>query len=573
MEAVLILENYNITCIKKTWADSVDIPDVNLFSGVDPATEETIDIKDYLIDMGELSYDFDEAEKENGENQLFYVSSDITFKLSGIENNDYLKTFFGLYTDTDRVKWHIKITPVGAYSAIWEGLVNHESITLPQSPDVDSDIISVTALSFEKEFKAYFQAQDLPATGIFGITGVFSRAINGLINPGFGGTGYQRRGTRIDRCFDVLFPGTNWTVESGIDEWYLIDNPVLAGKSGTYGTGKNYVFVKSSYERIRTNGENRYDFLRRICNSMGWVFYYYNGAFVIKNRSTDIPTLTELDVDEILSIDVSKYRETNTFDHVLILDGTIDGGDNTGGNRGDQEGQDMRPYQMRGTRFQLFSDANYNRITGGTWWQNMSGFLLNAFNIGDKFLRYFNETQDIFNLAFHTKTGGTNENPIWILDVQGVASSEMLRIDAGDTNNQMWLYDVTNGDNNPHSADATTPAPANQWTANRVRFKGCYGNALCKLSLSTGGYRITSTYEDYVQENLFFDNFQKFFSSRATRRINIKYNSLITNPVQVFEFINDTDGLYEGTWAINNMKINFIEETTDLELQRKNDAN
>ena len=179
-----VIDTYDIICIKKTWADTVDIEDVNLFSGVSPQTEEQIDIKDYLIDMGELSYDFDEAEKENGENQLFFVSSDITFKLSGIENNDYLKTYFGLYTDTDYIKWHIKILPTGTSTATWEGLINHESISLEQSPSDDSDQISITALSFEKEFKSYFQGKPLPSSAE-----MFSSGTNG-----FGGVGTQLRG-------------------------------------------------------------------------------------------------------------------------------------------------------------------------------------------------------------------------------------------------------------------------------------------------------------------------------------------------------------------------------------------
>jgi len=44
---------------------------------------------------------------------------------------------------------------------------------------------------------------------------------------------------------------------------------------------------------------------------------------------------------------------------------------------------------------------------------------------------------------------------------------------------------------------------------------------------------------------------------------------VITNPIQVFDFENDTEGIYTGEWVINNMKIDFLDETTTFELQKK----
>lgn len=556
-------DNYDIICIKKTWADTTAIKDVNLFSGVEPETTEQIDLKDYLMDISEISYDFDEAEKENGQNQLFYVASDMNMTLSGIANSEYLKTYFGVFSNTDYIKWHVKIIDVS--STIWEGIINHESIKLGLKPEVSSDEISVTVLSFEKEFKEYFSQRDLTEALLFSTIGginALSKTVGGLVN---GGT---RLASQLSRVLPNLFPNTTWNMETGLSDWYIVHDPVLSPKDNVYGTNENYIFIKSSIERIQTNGENCYDFLRRICNSMGWVFYYQFGMFNIKNRATDIPTLTELDVNELIEVEVSKYREVNAFAHIGILDGTIDGGNNTGGNTGDVEGEDLRAYQMRGARLQLISDVNGKQLRGGTWWQNMTGFLLNVFAINDTFFRYYNEDDTTFNISFHTKTGMYGLTPIWEAERNGMAKSDILFIDAGDTGNLMWLYDVSNGYNSAHSADATSPAPINQWTANRVRFKGCYGNCMAKL-VNSGGWKFSYTYQDYVKENLFYDNFQKFFQSRQTRKINIKYNALITNPIQVFTFTNDTDGLYTGEWVINSMKFDLLEETTEFELQRK----
>lgn len=307
---------------------------------------------------------------------------------------------------------------------------------------------------------------------------------------------------------------------------------------------------------------------------MGWVFYYQGGQFKVKNRGTDIPTITNLDVNKILDYTVSKYKETNTFPHILILDGTIDGGDGTGGNVGGIE-EEYRPYQMRGARFQLISDiANPERIGKGIWWKSIVEGLTNFvyLNANDKFVRYFNEDENTFRIAFHTRTNAPVIPPFsgWSISYSGVTQNDMLRIDVGDTGTSMWLYDVTNGDNNPHSSDASTPAPINQWTHNRIRFKGNYGNSLVKLSSAGFNvYNITNTYQDYVKTNTFFNNFVKFFDSRLTRKITVKYNEIIDNPIQVFRFINDTENHLTGTWIINSMKINFQDETTELELQRK----
>lgn len=569
METILsrVYDQYDIICIKKTWASTVDPEDVNLFSGVQPETEEQIDIKDYLMDMSELSYDFDEAEKENGQNQLFYVASDMNFKLSGIENNGYLKTFFGLFTNTDYIKWHVKLLPTGTSTATWEGLINHESITLPLKPDNDSDIISVTALSFEKEFKEYFQGKPLPLSNDLFTGGGFVPVIGGMGNQ-------TRLGMRLFTLINIIFPGTTWNFTGYLTDWVIVRDAILYPKSFDYGTTDNYIFIKSSYERISSNGENCYDLFRRICNAMGWVFYYKDGQFQVKDRSTDIPTLTTLDVENILDIEVSKYKESTTFNHVVILDGTIDGGDGTGGNiSGITEAE--QPYQMRGARMQILSDKNPEGIRIGTWWQNLTGFLLNVFNIGDKFLRYFNENDTTFNLAFHTKTGEST----WTLDRRGCNKDDMLFIDAGDTGNEMWLYQVADGSGYsaghlaPHSADAESPNPANSWGGSyqhyRVRFKGNYGSALVKIEYLNSQFVVTETYQDYVKTNLFYNNFQKFFSSRTTRKISIKYDAVITNPVQVFQFENDTEGIYAGEWSLNNLKINFLDETTTMELQLK----
>lgn len=523
------LDNYNITCTKKKWNPTLSLSAVNFFSGVAPQTEETIDIKNYLVDIGELSYDFDEAGKENGENQLFYVSSDINFKLSGIADNNKLKSFFSFFEDTDYIKWHIKI--VKGFSTIWEGFVHHESIDITFSPNDESEIINLTALSLEKEFKEFYSNKSLAAqSSIFSLIGGVNAAtkrIKGLSGIRYSNAiqDYNRLGRPFRDVLRIIFPGTLWSMSEGIEEWHVIDNPVLYPKTQTYGTSDNYIFVKSSWERIRTNGENCYDYLRRTCNAMGWVFYYQAGQFKIKNRSTDIATITTLDVDKILEYTVTKYKETTTFPHVLILDGTIDGGDGTGGNQGMIEGIDMRPYQMRGARFQLLSDnANPKRVRNGQWWLsiNSTGYDLQQY-VGTEMMRYYNEDSGVFNVAQHKCYGygvidesgispwaiityplsifwglfGGNDyqGPLWSMEVNGIAQNDILRIDAGDTGTEMWLYDVTTGHNDAHSSDATSPHINNNWTEDRVRFKGNYGNQLVKLNKSLGYLRsgITET--------------------------------------------------------------------------------
>lgn len=558
------LDRIQITCTKKVWRDTDPIESVNEFSGVEPRSIETIDLKPYLIKMSELSYSFDEAQKENGQNQLYFLSSNMSFDLSGIVNNSYLPSFFNLFSDTDYTKWKIRLF-IPPFNVLWEGIINQESIKTNYSPEETSEVISITALSLEKEMKEYFSKVPLPDQ-----SEIFNSGYNTI--GGIGHDNESRNIKRIGYVFGQLTPGAIWLPQGDLQDWCIIENPVLLNKSFEYGTSDNYVFVKSSYERIRANGENCYNLIRRICNSMGWVFYYQEGYFKIKDRGTEIQTTTTLDVNKIIEYEVTKYKEYDTFQHLMILDGTIDGGDNTGGNHG---GESFRAYQLRGARFQLISDYNNPRLTNGLWWQSIginSGlFYLNNINPYEKLIRYYNDDATNFNIAIHTK--GQDDNPTWFWYTYGITKADILFIDAGDTGTEMWLYDVTNGANTPHSSDAQQPDPVNQWTSNRVRFKGCYGNALVKYQDLGTQSVITQTYQDYVKTDRFLNNWIKFFESKLTRSVTIKYDEIITNQIQVFNFKNDELNHFDGTWVINSMKINFQDETTTLELQKKFENN
>lgn len=303
------------------------------------------------------------------------------------------------------------------------------------------------------------------------------------------------------------------------------------------------VFIKSSYERFRANGENRYNWLQGLCGSMGWVFYFWKDKFYVTNRSSDISSEQIIDYRKFINWRIKKNAEENLFSHIVILDGTIFGTDESGG--GD----------VRGARFNLIS--NLDSSPNQTWWDRLDGFDLHHQTSGYRFMTFWNEDDYEWRYMIRQITNP----PSYGQTIFSMRKEDILFINAGDSGRQWWAYDGEDGRMFPWEEGASA-----EITGEEIRFKGNAGEMLFKGD--TQG--ISQTYQDYVKTQLFRNNFLKFFAQSTATRIEVTYNELLLNPLVYFTISNSNEFDLSGEWNVNSITFDFNEDTTKLILQRRN---
>lgn len=557
----MILDRFSITCTKYVWASNVELPDVNIFSEEAPIPGETvtIDLKPYLMDISDITWDLDTTDEEDGKSNLFFEESDVSYSLSGIVNNSYLIEFFGLYRNTTREKYLVQIIDNRSGNFIHRGIVSQELIEITYSPAKDSEVLKVTAMGYLKEFKAYFSSvpmlhNDYPnQNNEDHLTWTRTQNLPNVIhNSG----GYPTWGCSMQSLLEQSFQSgvvsINFILEPDVAEWFIIKNPCLSKRLNYIGLKPdNTCWIKSSYERIRANGENRFDFIRRLCNAMGWVFYFSDNNFYIKNRSP-IENAQVLDYNNIIEFTLTKQKETSEYENILILNGDFSIG---------------LPLHVNGwghfdgARLKIFTSkptSKYDR-----WWTNIpnNGDLIQGGiqpNSSWRIQKFHSEDSNEFKYCF-IKTGG----PGWEINPSNIYSlrqKSLLRIDAGGTGSSAWAYDTEadpNGLTFPREFTFDPGEDELQWTGN-------YGSAMFKIDSDSQVYN----YEEYKESTIFQNNFSKFSKNNLTRRAKLKYKGLITSPLQKYTFIN-SNNYFEGEWVTVSLKVDLKTEISTIEIQLK----
>jgi hypothetical protein len=323
----------------------------------------------------------------------------------------------------------------------------------------------------------------------------------------------------------------------------LLKKPVMVLKIIRYVLQPRDVFIKSGYERFWASGMSRYEWFSTLCASMGWVFYYWNDNFFIKNRSSDLLDTKALDYQKIIDLEVSKDSGYNTFKHVLVLDGVIFGTDESGGG------------QSRGARFNMITA--FDTTPNQTWWTRLNGTLLNEHDIGWRFMMYWNEDDSAWRYVIREWDASHHYGQ----NIITIPKEQLARINAGDSKAYWTGYRANNG-----TYFLFTEGESNEISGNEIRFKGCTGSMLFKIVRNS----ITDTYLDYVKTDLFKNNFLKFYYQKTSRKMDVKYKEAILNPLVIYSIINNTSGNdYDGIWIGNSMSINLNENTTKINLQLK----
>lgn len=516
------------------WDDDDKLP--NFFSSQVPKFLGAIDLESYLIDIGNLEYNFDNADSEKGKASLYYEDSDISFTCSGIQNKSSLYDFFQINEDTARIGYMILITNKSDDSLIWRGVVNQDSIEENFEPSDSSEQIKFQGLGFLKEFKNYYTQKKTLHTDF--IRWDYEQS-------------YQAKRFETFIKEDIFRNSrVNIILEDTIKDYYIRRSAGIFPNMPS--VDKSYTMFKTSYDRIYNGNtsDTKWIFFTKLCTAMGWVFYFMKDNFYIKNRSSDSQFVTPVDLDynKFLEYTAMKTKPQDGFSSIMLTDGQAYMGKNCGVranvNNGNyiymftKLGDDLKvaiPFQevLFGTYKTLYVGANYRHI------------------------KYYNEDSNWFRYMIVQETNPAGNYGASLVTIP---QNELLRLDAGDSGLEGTNYDSSMGVNNLWTlkSDHTGLGDRDFW------FTGNHGNCLYKTV--NGKYY---TYQHHTKSSLFADNFAKYYSSNINlaNKISVKYDGLLLEPLVVFNIINSEE--LSGEWTVVKISFDLNDETTELELQKK----
>jgi hypothetical protein len=519
------------------------VNDVNFFSDITPTLIETIDLKEYLIDIGDIDYSFQNTDN----NELYFEDSDINFTCSGIKNSSYLYDFLGINQNTQYTKYMVTIGYTTSKDVIWRGLVNQETIKENFSNSSDSEVIEFQALGFLKEFKEYYSNKRLPYT-----------------------TGIQyNENLLFSSIFDIIFANLDNDIfniqlemEDSISDYYIMTFKGGIKILNLTATSFDMKWIKTCYERIYDTNENCFGFLQKICNAMGWIFYIFQDKFYIKNRSSTPTAITDMDFNNFIEYTAEKTKLTEDYDTILIKDGYINLGDSI------FSAEDMIARGVVEGNYFVSLSKNDQLVEVDSYTLPFQKFKYRFWNwtahlIPDyKFQKNTGEDDANYNYApvtwkYHViSIIGLILHPL--MNYYSFNKKHLLIIDGGNTDSKGIYYNKLQF-KNYFKDDYTAIGDDDIWMS------GNYGNCLYRGSNS----QPTFTYADYLLTDDFKNNFNSLFSNilNLGNVINVKYNELFIDPMLKFRIINNED--LRGEWTINKAKYNLKDEISELELQKR----
>ena len=332
-------------------------------------------------------------------------------------------------------------------------------------------------------------------------------------------------------------------IEDSLSDYICTRDPVLKKVDSE---NHNFTLLKTGYERIYQTNENIWGFIKKLCFSYGWICFYYNEIFYIKNRSELENSFNVIDLDyrkfDGDGFTASKAQSKIEYDSIVINDGQFYGGNNSGFGT-----------IRRGNRFYIFTNGGQD-AKNNIPFVGMSGLYGLHFS-PNEWQKYYSEdsvcwTYQIVKDILENYYGA---------DIYTLTKDTILFVDGGGTGVLGWQYDVSNG----RQSACANINDDNLIHENDVAFNGNYGNCLYKI-LPDGKIQ---TYSDYATTDIFKNNFLKYLNQKQSRKLTIKYKGLIFNPLTLFRIVNAPNNDLDGIYGLNNLKIDFKEETTTLELQ------
>jgi len=294
---------------------TTDINEVNFFSSIEPVLLDTVDLTDYFMRNTDVQFRVkrEDMDKVADSIQLFTYFDTLKLSLSGAKSPS-LFDFFALDNNDTNGFLNYKILVYQDGEFIFQGVLKPQDLVynMPFERN-DRKIIECTIYGWDKEFKEYFTQGEMPD---------LSTPVNYWYPQEYLGSYVDITGldSMLVGLFGFSFDG-EIIYDDGIDggenlgKWRIARIPNLINPQVI--TNPTFWFM-NGYDYIRSNFNlSPFDFFRKLCNAMGWVFYFKivdnSLKFVVRNRVTksDFFDSREIDNSDIIGYDTeySQYRQ------------------------------------------------------------------------------------------------------------------------------------------------------------------------------------------------------------------------------------------------------------------------
>lgn len=282
-DLTILCEQYDFSTVTN------DVNEVNFFSGLNPTLLDTIDLTDYIeIDKSDVTFKAkrEEIDREADSLKLFGTFDSIKLTLSNLETPSIFD-FFALDNNDTNQFIHYKILAYNGTELIFQGILKSNDLRYNMPYEFnDRELVDVTIYEWGKEFKDYFSNGEMPD---------LSTPVNYWYSETFVGESLQL--TTINSMLVGLF-GFDFDNEiiydDGIDNeniarWRIMRVPNMGNP--TSPTDTNFWWL-NGYDYVKSNQKlSSFDFFRKLCNGMGWLFYFKivdnQMKFIVRNRVTE----------------------------------------------------------------------------------------------------------------------------------------------------------------------------------------------------------------------------------------------------------------------------------------------
>ena len=509
----------------------------------------TVDLMDYAIDIGKLSYSAIRTELEAGYNSLVYDCGDMTIKLSGIKNNKFLVNYFDLYNTNHantfkqyiiQIKYNNQITFIGT--------LNQDNISELNNSSKTSEIITIQLLGLEKEFKRYFGALPLPDhKSIF---------INGFLLPwGFKSDTEDKEFAcclNVSQFFSSLFQinalGPPWFVNN-IPQMYV-----------TTQFPDQQWYIKSGYKRFyQDNKYSCFDLLDKTCDAMGWRWQvnhlgesFENFQLMIRNNSDYGLPVLQIDYGALDNYKIGYQINRCDIDYIIIPDGYY--------KTGTYFGKQGKPFYMMTNKFSPINETRFfEGFHHGTGNQGFYTFW--PWNNQKRYCVENAEAKDTLDYGeiYYWDPGNWSHNTN---DRKFIKSNKILFLDGGSHDSQSTVCAASTGRN--YNAIDVGQDPAD------ILFRGCCGSIL--FQYDPGQYwNIQNDYNNYCKSSTFTRNFLPLLEGGNNQTIESDLKGVITDPLVTIRFINSNNSFFQNSlFALNQLEVDYINESSKILLTRQN---
>lgn len=559
-----------------------DINEVNFFADLEPILLDTIDLTDYLLRKSPVVFNNKREEIDKFNDSIRLYSSFDTLKLE-LSNavKPKLFDFFALDNNDTNGFLDYKILVYKDEELIFQGVLRPNDIVynMPLERN-EREVISVSCYGWEKEFKDYFSNKEMPDLtdywfnqNFLGINKQVTSLIlliNGLFNIAYGDV-ITDRGYNNDR---------------DLNKWRIVRTPEFIAPN--VSSVLHLIWFQNGYDYIKSNTKlSSFDFFRKLCNSMGWVFYFKivenDIKFVVRNRTTsdDFYTTVIIDNSDVIGYTVEYSQFQQKVRTVKIPTIEVFGGDKLVYAPFDWELVPPLPANIQGKHDLIFNKTQNPPLADLIFFQNAniqtdSHPYIRTFFINDYgFSKYYSidTTNTIYENIFYDINNVDQNISIIERFNFNYETIFLLEIDAGHND----FNDAVKRRINFQDAVASDYRSGDNISDRDMIYAGNIGTAmfrndddLSQISQYISNNGQGSEVTNYSKSIQFQKNIEALITDDSNLILNIKINGFFPLIDTVIAFTNPDDIFPFGyIYDIISAEADFINNETSYSLRRK----